>query len=143
MSQTIDGTPKVIPENTRRDLIAAAQRVRQNAYAPFSHYLVGAALITPDGKIYTGCNVENSSYGGAICAERVAVTKAVSEGERQFDAVAVVTRDGGSPCGMCRQFMYEFAPDLLVIIADETGKIMQERSLRELLPDGFRFEPPG
>jgi cytidine deaminase len=128
-----------LTNDQRAALIAAAQQVRQHAYVPFSHYPVGAALLTPDGKIYTGCNVENSSYGATICAERTAVVKAVSEGVRQFVAVAVVTRDGGSPCGICRQVMFEFAPDLRVTLVDEAGQVRYEGVLRDMLLLGFRL----
>lgn len=125
---------------TRHKLVKAAQQVRTLAYAPYSRYLVGAALLTPAGTIYTGCNVENAAYPATVCAERVAVGKAVSEGERQFVAVAVITADGGSPCGMCRQVLYEFAPQMLVIIANAEGIITGEFGLEELLPHGFRLE---
>jgi cytidine deaminase len=130
----------MLTDEDRHRLIAAAREVRQHAYVPFSHYQVGAALLAPDGKIYTGCNVENSSFGATICAERTAVVKAVSEGERRFVAGAVVTRDGGSPCGICRQVMFEFAPDMTVILVDEAGHIRHEGSLRDLLLLGFRLE---
>lgn len=127
-------------DTQRQQLIDAARKVRENAYVPFSHYHVGAALLTPKGDIFTGCNVENSAYGSTICAERSAVVKAVSEGVRQFTAGVVMTRDGGSPCGACRQVMFEFAPDMLVVLVDEAGKIHYEGSLRDLLPLGFRLE---
>src|SRR5689334_4940651 len=99
------------------------------AYAPYSNYLVGAALLAADGKIYTGCNVENAAYPSTICAERVAVTKAVSEGSRSFTAIVVVTANGGFPCGTCRQVMNEFAPDAQVIVADAQGNVIEECSL--------------
>lgn len=128
-----------LDDHSRQTLIAAAQAVRLKAYAPFSNYLVGAAILGEDGKIYTGCNVENSAYPSTICAERVAVTKAVSEGMQKFSAIAVVTRDGGSPCGTCRQVMFEFAPTLLVIMANEHGQVIHEQVLTDLLPLGFRL----
>jgi cytidine deaminase len=121
----------------RQKLIEAAQAARQRAYCPYSHYAVGAALLSADGVIFTGCNVENTSYGGTICAERTAVVKAVSEGVRQFVAVAVVTENGVSPCGLCRQVLYEFGPAMLVIMADAGGRIVHECVLTELLPLGF------
>lgn len=121
----------------RETLIRAALEVRERAYVPYSGYAVGAALLTSDGQIMTGCNVENAAYGPTICAERTAVVKAVSEGQRDFEAIAVVTANGGSPCGVCRQVMYEFAPNLLVIIGDESGRILTEMHLSELLPRGF------
>ena len=120
----------------RFKLVEEARAARRFAYAPYSNYRVGAALLTSDGSIYTGCNVENASYSACICAERVAITKAISEGQRDFAAIAVVTENGGSPCGICRQMMFEFAPGMLVIIADEE-QIIAEFAVDELLPDGF------
>ena len=122
---------------TQQTLIQAAIDAAKNAYAPYSQYPVGAALHTTDGRIYTGCNVENVSYPAGICAERTALVKAVSEGQRQFDTIAVVTRNGGMPCGICRQMLYEFAPDLTIIVADMDGNIQQTSSLSALLPDAF------
>ena len=118
-------------------LVSAAINASQRAYAPYSQYVVGAALLTHTGAIYQGCNVESAAYPAGICAERTALVKAVSEGERHFATLAVVTRDGGSPCGVCRQMLYEFAPDLRVLIADLDGHIHHDLSLRELLPLGF------
>jgi cytidine deaminase len=129
--------PIQISNETRRQLIAAAQGARQHAYSPYSHYPVGAALLSIEGELFTGCNVENASYGGTICAERTALVKAVSEGAHQFAAIAVVTGNGGAPCGLCRQVLYEFGPEMLVIIADTAGQIVHEYSLHELLPYGF------
>ena len=118
------------------DLIDLARKARKKAYAPYSHYKVGAALLGKSGKVYTGCNVENASYGHTVCAERTAVLKAVSEGEREFEAVAVVTKNGGSPCGACRQVLSEFAPELIVYIADKDGEF-RTTTLKKLLPDSF------
>jgi cytidine deaminase len=119
-------------------LIRTAWEARQRAYAPYSHFLVGAALLCADGTVFTGCNVENASYGGTICAERTAFVKAISEGRRDFIAVAVSAGEGDTtPCGICRQFMYEFAPDLTILIADSAGKFTRQYTLRALLPDGF------
>jgi cytidine deaminase len=118
-------------------LIQSAIRASENAYVPYSHYRVGAALLTADGVIYTGCNVENASYPATICAERTALVKAVSEGVKEFDMLVVATPTGGSPCGVCRQALYEFAPDLHIIMVDFTGKIYHEAKLRDLLPLGF------
>ncbi|HEC23154.1 MAG TPA: cytidine deaminase [Chloroflexi bacterium] len=120
----------------REALVRAAREARQQAYAPYSNYRVGAALLAQDGTLFTGCNVENASYPACICAERVAITKAVSEGQRDFAAIAIVTSNGGSPCGICRQVMNEFAPEMLVIIADEE-RILAEYTVAELLPAGF------
>ncbi len=118
-------------------LVQAAIQAREHAYVPYSNYAVGAALRTPDGTVFTGCNVENSAYPACICGERTALVKAVSEGHRKFEALAVATRNGGAPCGHCRQMLYEFAPDLRVIIADFDGMIYHDITLRELLPLGF------
>jgi len=120
----------------RKALIHQAKEARERAYAPYSNYRVGAALLGASGRIYTGCNVENAVYPECICAERVAVVKAVSEGERDFVAIAVVTRDGGSPCGSCRQVLLEFAPQVRVLIANESGQV-RETSAAALLPDHF------
>jgi len=125
------------PNDIYQPLIQQAITASQNAYIPYSHYRVGAALQTISGKIFTGCNIENAAYPATICAERTALVKAVSEGYRVFSTMAVVTRDGGSPCGTCRQMLYEFAPELKVIIADLDGKVHQELSLSELLAYGF------
>jgi cytidine deaminase len=127
----------MISEETRQKLITAAQRARQKAYAPYSKYLVGAALLISNGEIVDGCNIENATYSPTVCAERVAVFKAVSQGMMNFDAIAVVTSNGGGPCGVCRQVMHEFAPDILVITANAAGEINLEVPLSELLPHGF------
>ena len=124
-------------DDTTQTLIRTAIEATRHAYIPYSHYPVGAALHTLDGHIYSGCNIENASYPVTICAERVALVKAVSEGQRQFDAIAVVTSNGGSPCGMCRQMLYEFAPDLRVILAKMDGTLVHDGILSELLPRGF------
>jgi cytidine deaminase len=121
---------------TDQELIAMAAEARRKAYAPYSHYTVGAALLTASGRVYTGVNVENASYGLAICAERTAAVKAVSDGERKFLAIAVVTENGGTPCGACRQVLNEFGPDMRVLIADAAGKY-EAYPLPELLPASF------
>ncbi len=121
----------------RNDLIQIARHTRRWAYAPYSNYPVGAALLTASGKIYEGVNVESAAYPTTMCAERVAVFKAVSEGEREFQAIAVVTRNGGAPCGSCRQVLAEFGQDTLVLIADDTGKLIQEALIKDLLPAAF------
>ncbi len=118
------------------ELISIARQARRRAYAPYSHYKVGAALLGKSGTVYTGCNVENASYGHTVCAERTAVLKAVSEGETEFEAVAVVTKNGGSPCGACRQVLSEFSPELIIYIADKNGEY-RTTTLKELLPDSF------
>ncbi|MCD6553030.1 MAG: cytidine deaminase [Anaerolineae bacterium] len=118
------------------ELVALASQVRERAYAPYSHYRVGAALLGVSGRVYTGCNVENGVYPLCLCAERAAVGKAVSEGERQFEAIAVVTEDGGTPCGACRQVLSEFGLDIRVIVASASGEI-GTFTVRELLPEAF------
>lgn len=120
----------------RDKLVEAARQARSHAYAPYSHYQVGAALLTNSGAIFTGCNVENASYAACVCAERVAVTKAVSEGARDFLAIAIVTSSGATPCGICRQMLSEFSPGMLVIVAN-LERITAEYTLGDLLPDGF------
>ena len=120
-----------------QQLIDAAVEASRKAYMPYSHYAVGAALLTADGAVYTGCNVESVSFTPTICAERTALVKAVSEGRREFVAVAVATRDAGSPCGVCRQLLYEFSPDMRVILADLDGKLHLTTTLDALLPHGF------
>ena len=119
------------------ELVEAAKKARGSAYAPYSNYHVGSALLTSSGKVYLGANVENAAYPDSICAERVAVFKAVTEGERSFQAIAVVTRDGGTPCGSCRQVLAEFAPDAQVVIANEKGEVTREATVSELLPGAF------
>jgi len=121
----------------RKALIDLANEARRRAYAPYSNYQVGAALRTRSGRIYTGCNVENAAYPTSICAERVAIFKAVSEGEKEFDVIAVVTANGGSPCGSCRQVMAEFGLDTLVLISDTGGHLLRETSVAKLLPGAF------
>ena len=123
--------------DTRERLIEAAVNARRWSYSPYSHYAVGAALLTASGKLYDGVNVENAAYPVTICAERVAVFKAVSEGERDFQAVAVVTENGGAPCGSCRQVLAEFGLDTVVLIADAEGHLLQETSVADLLPAAF------
>jgi cytidine deaminase len=117
-------------------LVAEALAARRHAYAPYSHYAVGAAVLCADGVMVHGCNVENASYGATICAERVALTAAVAQGRAAPVAIAVATRDGGSPCGVCRQVMAELGPAMLVLIGDETGHF-RTTTLDALLPDRF------
>jgi cytidine deaminase len=123
-------------ERSKKELVTQAMQARERAYAPYSNYKVGAALLGKSGTVYTGCNVENAVYPLGICAERTAVVKAVSEGEREFTAIAVATGNGGSPCGSCRQTLREFGTDILVLIADVTGA-WRETTVGELLPDSF------
>ena len=118
-------------------LVKAASEVRTNAYAPYSGYSVGAAALC-GGRVFTGCNVENASYPCGVCAERVAVSKAVSEGCRDITAVAVIGSSAEicTPCGMCRQFLYEFGADMTVICCDKDGGY-ELHAIKELLPFGF------
>jgi cytidine deaminase len=127
----------MLTDDIRTRLIQLAVEARQWAYAPYSNYRVGAAALTSTGRFFTGCNVENASYPNGLCAERVAVFKAVSEGEREFLAIAVVTGNGGTPCGACRQVLAEFGLDTLVLIADGDGNLKDEVRLTELLPGAF------
>ena len=129
-----------ITDEERRELVRLANEVRRNAYVPYSNYRVGAALRAKSGTVYTGVNVENAVFPMTNCAERTAVFKAVSEGEREFDVIAVATDNGGSPCGACRQVLSEFGQDILVIMADGSGRIVRELTVRELLPEAFTRE---
>ncbi len=118
-----------------RSLIAAAKTVRLNAYAPYSRFQVGAALLAENGEIFTGCNIENLSYGLTICAERVAFGAAIARGQTSFHTIAIVadTQTPISPCGACRQVMAEFAPDLRIVLATLNGDV-ERFSMRDLLP---------
>jgi len=118
-------------------LIQAAIEASKNAYIPYSHYPVGAALQTSTGEIFTGANVENAVYPLTICAERAAVFSAVSAGQRSFDTLAVVTKDGGTPCGSCRQVLAEFGVELVVLICDLSGVVHQKTTVKDLLPFAF------
>jgi cytidine deaminase len=123
---------------THDDLIAAASLARENAHAPYSNFRVGAAVRARSGRVFTGCNVENSTYGLTLCAERVAIFKAISEGERGFDVVVVVTDTGAltPPCGACRQIIWEFCGDAEVILANLKGKVEVHR-MSALFPKPF------
>ena len=126
-----------ITKQEKQSLIDLANTARQRAYAPYSNYPVGAVVRTKTGRLYTGVNVENAAYPQTMCAERVAIFKAVSEGEKEFEIITVVTDNGGSPCGGCRQVMAEFGLDTIVLLANGAGKIVKETSVRELLPEAF------
>ena len=123
---------------TPAELVDAARKAREKAFAPYSRFKVGAALEADDGTVVVGCNVESASYGLTICAERVALVKGVSEGHTRFRCVAVVadTAELTPPCGACRQLLWEFAPDADVILANLTGDT-KRYTMRELLPHGF------
>ena len=123
-----------------RGLFLQAQAVREYAYAPYSKFRVGAALMTKDGVMYTGVNIENASYPAGLCAERAAFASAISQGEKEFSAIAICgDADVCWPCGMCRQFMYEFAPDLVVVTGSDPDHL-EIMDLSELLPNGFRLD---
>ena len=131
----------MINNEQKQNLGKLAAEMRSRSYIPYSHYAVGAALLTKSGKIFTGCNIENAAYPVTICAERTAIFKAVSEGERDFEAIAIATEDGqGYPCGSCRQVMVEFSQDMEVMLADADGNITVETSIRDLLPGAFTPE---
>ena len=122
----------------RNELIELALAARKNAYAKYSNYSVGAALLGVSGKIYTGVNVENASYPLCMCAERTAIFKAVSEGEREFHAIAIASENGGSPCGGCRQVLSEFGLDIQVNTVDRDGNINLDTRVEDLLPSAFK-----
>lgn len=126
-----------LTQEERKSLIDLANKARRRAYVPYSNYPVGAALRTKNGRLYTGVNVENAAYPQTMCAERVAIFKAVSEGETEFEVIAVVTNNGGSPCGGCRQVLAEFGLDTIVLLADGKGKVVKEMTVSELLPEAF------
>lgn len=126
------------------ELVQRAKAVREHAHAPYSRYRVGAAIATKSGRVFEGCNVENASFGATICAERGAIMQMIAAGEREPVACAVVTEDGGSPCGICRQVLSEFARDMAVVLVGldsregETGRVVQ---LADLLPLAFELRP--
>lgn len=126
---------------TNSDLLNEAKKAMEKSYSPYSKFKVGAALLTSTGKIYSGCNIENSSFGATICAERTAAVKAVSEGEKEFIKLAIVSSDGGFtyPCGICRQFYSEFVKKCIVIMEDKIEGI-KEVEFTELFPNAFSFE---
>ncbi len=122
------------------NLISDARKARKNAYAPYSKFAVGAALLSKKGKVYTGANLENSSFGQTVCAERLALYKAVSEGEKDFKKIAVAApgEKPVTPCGICREALFEFAPSLQVICSNLKGKV-KKYSIKQLLPHPFKF----
>lgn len=124
-----------------KTLIDMALKAMENAYAPYSGFKVGAALLCSDKKVYTGCNIENSSYGASNCAERTAIFKAVSEGEREFEKIAIVSSSGDFtfPCGICRQVLSEFMYDKTVVLFSEKDGI-REFKVKDFLPEAFRLQ---
>jgi len=129
-----------LTDQEKQALVDLANTARERAYIPYSKYPVGSSLRTKSGRIFTGVNIENAAYPQTMCAERVAMFKAVSEGEKEFEVITVVTDNGGSPCGGCRQVMAEFGLDTIVILADKQGRIVKETSVKELLPGAFTPE---
>ncbi|QZY56557.1 cytidine deaminase [Crassaminicella profunda] len=126
---------------SEKELFERAVKAKEYAYVPYSNFRVGAAVLTKDGKIYTGCNVECASFGGTNCAERTAIFKAISEGNRDFEAIAIASDNGAFtfPCGICRQVIFEFGKDIKIIVGDGYGKI-KVIPIEELLPYGFSGE---
>jgi cytidine deaminase len=126
---------------SEKELFQEAVKAKEYAYAPYSKFRVGAALLAKNGKVYTGCNVECASFGGTNCAERTAIFKAISEGNRDFEAIAIASDNGmfTFPCGICRQVIFEFGKDIKIIVGDEDGKI-KIVPIKELLPYGFSGE---
>jgi len=127
----------MLSADVRRELVEQALQARRNAYAPYSRYQVGAALLCSGGQVFRGANVENAAYPTVMCAERVAVFIAVSSGVKDFTAIAVASSNGGSPCGSCRQVLAEFGLDTLVLVADQDGNVLSEATVGELLPGAF------
>ena len=126
-----------ITPDQRDELVSRARLIRRRAYAPYSDYAVGAALLAASGEVYEGVNVENAAFPAGMCAERTALFTAVTQGEREFSAIAVVTENGGTPCGSCRQALSEFGLSMVVVVADAEGKVVHEIPLGELLPEAF------
>lgn len=129
-----------LTQQEKQSLVDLANTARQRAYVPYSNYPVGSSLRTKSGRIFTGVNIENAAYPQTMCAERIAIFKAVSEGEKDFEVITVVTDNGGSPCGGCRQVMAEFGLDTIVLLADGNGHIVKEMTVKELLPEAFTPE---
>ncbi len=127
----------MLTDELRQKLIETSLGARRWAYAPYSKYTVGAALLTSSGKIYVGVNIENAAYPTSMCAERVAVFKAVSEGETNFNAMAVASSNGGTPCGACRQVLSEFGLETKILVVNGNGDIEQETTVAEMLPGAF------
>lgn len=132
-------TKMIMDTEKKKELYRMARKAAEKAYAPYSKFKVGAAVLTADGEIFTGVNIENSSYPAGICAERSAFAAAISAGHREFVAVAVCTEKGSAwPCGVCRQFIFEFGEDILIISGQDENSI-ESYTIGELLPKGFRI----
>ena len=132
-----------LTDDERQALIDLANEARRRAYVPYSNYPVGAALRTNSGRLFTGVNVESAAYPTTMCAERTAVFTAVTAGEREFEVIAVVTDNGGSPCGSCRQVLAEFGLDTIVLIANGNGRLVWETTVGDLRPGAFTTEKLG
>ncbi len=130
----------MISDAQKQTLIQAAREIRQRAYAPYSNFAVGAAMLAEDGTIYTGVNIENASYGLTVCAERNAIGKMVTDGQTKLVAAAVATNNGVTPCGACRQVMLEFAGDVPIWIINEDKDTIRQTTLHTLIPDFFDNE---
>lgn len=127
----------ISPEQ-QTSLCQAATQVARNAYAPYSNFFVGAALLTASGEVFTGCNVENGSFGLSVCAERGAIVSAVNAGQREFVAIAISSPSGAFPCGACRQFLHEFASGSCeIVLCNESGDLLRMTTLSQLFPDSF------
>lgn len=135
-----DSSPALQPAAVQ-SLVSAALAVRLRAHAPYSHFQVGAALLAEDGEVFVGCNVENASFSLTLCAERVAAVTAVTAQKRHWQAIAIASTGGVSPCGACRQFLSEFGRDLLVICVNAQSQSLQSYQLSELLPHAFDHIP--
>ena len=126
-------------DEIRKELFLLAKEASRAAYAPYSKFNVGAALLTEDNMVYTGINIENASFGATICAERVAVSKAISEGKNKFRAIAIYSKNAIAwPCGICRQFIFEFDPKIEIIVGKDENNLIV-RKLDEILVEGFKF----
>jgi cytidine deaminase len=136
----MDRTQKPLDAELLEKLIATARHARGWAYAPYSHYAVGAAVLTSGGRIYDGVNIEDAAFPTTVCAERVAMFKAVSEGEREFSTIVIMTDNAGPPCGSCRQVMAEFGLATRVLLVDTKGTIRVDTTVDALLPEAFRPE---
>jgi cytidine deaminase len=129
--------------NKQNELIDAAMKVRENAYAPYSNFQVAAALLCADGEIITGINMESSSYGLSVCAERNTIATAVAKGKKGFIAMAVISRGGVTPCGACRQVIFDICGDIDIILGDENGEIQDTTTMKVLLPKAFSHKDLG
>lgn len=133
----------MIDKNKQNELINIAMKVRENAYAPYSNFQVAAALLCADGEIISGINIESSSYGLSVCAERNTIATAIARGKKDFIAMAVVSRNGVTPCGACRQVIYDVCGNIDIILGDEKGNIQDTTTMKVLLPKAFSHKDLG